>query len=361
MFDGLEAEARRMQGVAGYEPSIGPRCRICGEMLDAWPSLYGDAMPMHEHCALMLCTERPAVAVSPPAPTPEARPIARYAALGWRMVPIWPMRSGRCGCGADPCPHKPGKHPVGWLAPKGVHSASNNPATLKAWRAAVPDLNWAVATGPASGVLVVDVDGPAGDQALANLEAKHGALPPAPWQVTGGGRGGRQIFFAWPEGRTVKNKIGTLGPKLDLKSAGGYCLISPSITRQPYVWQVAPWGLAAPELPAAWIDLLDPPAAAPAPRPAWSAPAGQQPGRPRYARKAFESELALVACAPAGRRNDQLNASAHALYRLVASGDLPGGLVLDGLTAAAGHCGLDRREALATISSAAKARGVRRG
>ena len=360
MFDGLEAEARRMQGVAGYEPSIGPRCRICGEMiLDPWPSLYGDALPVHEHCALVLCAdERPAVALSPP--PAEPRPIARYGALGWRMVPIWPMRSGRCGCGADPCPHKPGKHPIGRLAPKGVHSASNNPATLKAWRAAVPDLNWAVATGPASGILVIDVDGPVGDQALEDLEHRHGALPGAPWQVTGGGRGGRQLFFAWPEGRTIRNSAGMLGPKIDVRGAGGYACVPPTITRQPYVWQVAPWDLIPPDLPAAWIDVLDPPAPAPAPRPAWSALKRTADGG-RYVARAFEAELALVACAPAGRRNDQLNASAHAVFRFVAEGKLSAATATDGLLAAAAHAGLTRREAMATISSAAKARGVHRG
>lgn len=359
MFDGLEAEARRMQGVAGYEPSIGPRCRICGEMiLDPWPSLYGDALPVHEHCALSLCTERPVVAaVSPPAP--EARPIARYVALGWRMVPIWPMRSGKCACGNVDC-RSPGKHPIGRLAPHGVEDASADPATIKRWKAAVHDLNWAVATGPASGILVIDVDGPVGDAALGDLELKHGALPPAPWQTTGGGRGGRQLFFAYPSGRTIRNSAGVLGPKVDVRGAGGYCVVPPSVTREPYRWQVAPWSLPAPDLPAPWVDVLDPPV--PAPRAAWSAPSGCTSGtRARYARKAFESELSLVACAPAGRRNDQLNASAHALYRLVASGDLPAGLVLDGLTAAAGHCGLDRREAMATILSAARARGVHRG
>ena len=359
MFDGLEAEARRMQAVAGFSPSIGPLCAVCGEMiLDMWPSLYGDALQAHEHCALTLCTERPA-AVSSPAPASEARPIARYASLGWRMVPIWPMRSGRCGCGNADC-RSPGKHPIGRLAPHGVEDASADAATLRRWKAAVPDLNWAVATGPASGILVIDVDGPVGDQALADLEHRHGALPPAPWQVTGGGRGGRQLFFAYPNGRTIRNSAGMLGPKVDIRGTAGYACVPPTITRQPYVWQVAPWALAAPELPAVWVDLLDPPPAAPAPRAAWSAQTLPADGGRRVAR-AFEAELALVACAPSGRRNDRLNASAHAVFRFVAEGKLSAATATDGLLAAAVHAGLTRREAIATISSAAKARGVRRG
>lgn len=360
MFDGMLAEALRMQGVAGYSPSIGPLCRVCGEMiLDVWPSVYGDALPVHEVCALSMCTERPA-AMSPPAPAPEARPIARYVALGWRLIPIWPVRAdGRCGCGNADC-RSSGKHPIGRLAPHGVGDATADPATLKRWKAAVPDLNWAVATGPASGIIVIDIDGPAGDQALADLEARHGALPPAPWQVTGGGRGGRQMVFAYPGGRTIRNSAGALGPKIDVRGTAGYCVVPPSITRQPYLWQVAPWDAAPPALPAPWLDLLDPPAPAPAPRPAWSAPA-RTPGRGRYVARAFEAELALLACAPVGRRNDQLNASAHAVFRFVADGQLSAATATDALLAAAVHAGLARREALTTISSAAKARGVHRG
>jgi hypothetical protein len=79
--------------------------------------------------------------------------------------------------------------------------------------------------------------------------------------------------------------------------------------------------------------------------------------RQRYAIKALESELALVAIALKGRRNEQLNASAHALYRFVERGELPNDVVRRGLLAAAQHAGLSEREALGTISSAAKARG----
>lgn len=360
MFDGMAAEARRMQGVAGYEPSIGPLCAVCGDMvLDVWPSVYGDALPVHEACAVSLCTERPASSAPPPAPAPEARPIARYVSLGWRMVPIWPMRGGRCACGNAEC-RSPGKHPIGRLAPHGVEDASADPATLKRWKSAVPDLNWAVATGAASGILVVDVDGADGDQALADLERRHGALPAAPWQTTGGGRGGRQMFFSYPDGRTIRNSAGVLGPKVDVRGTAGYAVVPPSITREPYRWQVAPWDLPAPELPAVWIDLLDPPAPAPAPRPAWSAQTRTADGG-KYVARAFQAELALVACAPSGRRNDQLNASAHAVFRFVAEGKLSAATATDALLAAAAHAGLARREALATISSAAKARGVRHG
>jgi hypothetical protein len=68
-----------------------------------------------------------------------------------------------------------------------------------------------VATGPKSGIFVLDVDGPEGEQALVALEQRHGPLPDLyPMQWTGGGRGGWQAFFAWPEGRTIRNSAGRL-------------------------------------------------------------------------------------------------------------------------------------------------------
>jgi hypothetical protein len=82
-----------------------------------------------------------------------------------------------------------------------------------------------------------------------------------------------------------------------------------------------------------------------------------------YALRALEAELALVAVAPNGRRNEQLNASSYALFRLVADDRLPCDVVVRGLEAAARHAGLHRDEGgsagiAKTIASAARARGV---
>ena len=133
----------------------------------------------------------------------------------------------------------------------------------------------------------------------------------------------------------------------------------PSITTIAYEWVAdrSPFDLP-PGPPPDWlVDLL-------ADQP--TAPASDQPFSPeayrkradRYAWRAFESELALIATAIQGRRNDRLNASAHALYRLVASGQLIRVDVDEGLIAAARHVGLLDREITATIASAARARGI---
>jgi hypothetical protein len=39
-------------------------------------------------------------------------PEVYYASAGWPVMPLHPIVRGRCGCGQDPCPSSPGKHPV---------------------------------------------------------------------------------------------------------------------------------------------------------------------------------------------------------------------------------------------------------
>jgi Bifunctional DNA primase/polymerase, N-terminal len=56
----------------------------------------------------------------------------------------------------------------------GVHSATTNKRSLTKYFTEHPDANYGVATGEASGIFVVDVDGEDGTAALNALEVKHG-------------------------------------------------------------------------------------------------------------------------------------------------------------------------------------------
>jgi Bifunctional DNA primase/polymerase, N-terminal len=284
-----------------------------------------------------------------------AAPAGYARQLGWHLLPIWWIENGRCACGAAEGDCKPGKHPFGRFAPHGVKDATSSPIRIARWLDREPRVNWAVATGLDSGLLVIDVDGPVGERSLVSLERQY-----APWadlypmQWTGGGRGGWQAFFAYPAGRTIGSGAGVLGPKLDHRGDPGYALIPPSAIAEPYRWETDrdPFSLP-PEQPPDWLlDLLDPP------EPVTTDEAFDK-GADRYGWKTLESELALVASSREGRRNDQLNRSAHALYRLVADGRLYRADVDDGLSAAARHVGLRDREIAATLASAAKARGLR--
>jgi hypothetical protein len=274
--------------------------------------------------------------------TPALRAALAYAKLGWRCHPCEPG----------------GKRPLlkGW-----PERATCDAGLLERWFGRTPDANVAVATGPGSGLLVLDVDGPEGERALAELERDHGPLPDAfPMQHTGGGRSGWQAFLAWPEGRAIGNSAGRLGPKLDSRGEGGYVLLPPSRTAQRYRW--AP-DRSSRDLPPAsapgWLlDLLDPPAPpAPEHRGAFSNGAAHAATEDRYLCRAIEAELAIMASAPEGRRNETLNKSAYALLRF--ADRLEPGAIAAALTAAARHAGLDQDEIDATLASAARSRGVR--
>jgi putative DNA primase/helicase len=90
-----------------------------------------------------------------------------------------------------------------------------------------------IVTGPVSGVLVLDVDGPEGEEELR----KHGH-PPTPMVRTA--NGGLHLYFRHPA-HEVKTGI-RVAPGLDVKASGGYVVAPPSIgpNGKAYVWLVSP-------------------------------------------------------------------------------------------------------------------------
>jgi hypothetical protein len=89
----------------------------------------------------------------------------------------------------------------------------------------------------------------------------------------------------------------------------------------------------------------------------WVPVAGDCPGD-RYARAALATELARVAAAPVGQRNQQLWESARNLYNLVATGALQQREVDQGLLQAAERCGLLTDEPRQTRRTLASGRQV---
>lgn len=169
----------------------------------------------------------------------ELRAALAYAARGWAVFPAWWANpDGSCAC-ADRACSSPGKHPVAVLARRGVLDATVDERLLARWWGKVPRSNVAVATGPVSGLLVLDVDDRhGGDESLDRLLARYGQLPPTPVVLTGGG--GRQYYFRHPAGVTVRSSAGKLGPGLDVRAAGGYVIAPPSLHRSQrrYTWDV---------------------------------------------------------------------------------------------------------------------------
>jgi hypothetical protein len=261
-----------------------------------------------------------------------------YARRGWAVHPIRPRD----------------KRPLlaGW-----PHQATADPKTIQAWWARWPQANIGLACGP-SGLTVVDLDvkggagGPASwDRLLADLGMRH---PPTPASRTPSG--GRHLFFAAPE-PAPGNSAGRLGPGIDTRGEGGYVLLPPSTLAGggAYTWEVAPGEQDPPPLPAALAGLLARPEA---PRQAGDERGTRGDGSGRhvaYAHAALDAEVARLAAAPTGSRNDTLNAAAFALGQLVAAGLLDRAEVERRLLAAAGAAGLGEREAGATLSSGLEA------
>jgi hypothetical protein len=108
--------------------------------------------------------------------------------------------------------------------------------SVRAWWSTHPSANVAIRTG--AGLAVVEVDPRhGGDVVLARLEGEHGRLPATPEVMSGGGGGGRHLYFRAPRGLASTNIDG-----LEIKAAGEAVTAPPSrhpVTRRFYVWHPA--------------------------------------------------------------------------------------------------------------------------
>jgi hypothetical protein len=169
-----------------------------------------------------------------------------YAAQGWAVLPLHTPQKGGCSCG-HPC-GSVGKHP---LTAHGVKDASTEPARIRSWWQRWPQANVGIATGAASGLVVLDVDvRHAGEWSLGLLQQQqHAPLPPTLTAATGGG--GWHLFFRLPPDGLVRNATALLGlPGLDVRGEGGYVVAAPSqhACGACYRWLDAqtPWLLCPP-------------------------------------------------------------------------------------------------------------------
>ena len=170
--------------------------------------------------------------------------------------------------------------------------ATANPETIERWGTRYPGCNWGVATGPISGVFALDVDGEVARASLAALETHYGPLPITLTIVTGREDGGEHLWFRYPVGRTIRNSAGKLGAGLDVRAAGGYVVVPPSIhpSGKKYIFNDETVPISnAPE----WLLELAARSDTPTPR-------------------ALASEIGIL---PKGQRNDGLTRFAGALRR----------------------------------------------
>jgi Bifunctional DNA primase/polymerase, N-terminal len=268
-----------------------------------------------------------------------------YAAHGWAVFPVHGSVAGGCDCGAPDC-SSPGKHP---LTRRGLKDATTDTGVVAGWWKRWPAANLALATGSASGVVVIDVDLPQGDHSLAKLLEAGYELPDTLTVRTGSG--GLHLYYAEPE-VSLGNSAGRLPgaelqlPGVDLRGEGGYVVAPPSlhVSGSSYQWIDGDAGLApAP----AWLRPHEEVRISEPPRAGMVAPGSSTP----YGLAALIGELEELRIAPEGTRNHTLNRCAFRLGRLVAGGELNEPEVIDALRARALSRGLTRREIERTISS----------
>ena len=123
------------------------------------------------------------------------------------MLPVWGINAdATCACGHphDGSPAYPGadkvldaksigKHPV---EPDWPTNATTDIAVVeKYWNLDKCTFNVGIHPGP-GGWIVVDIDGPEGEEELRRLEAEHGALPVVMVVATGRGR---HIYLRAPD------------------------------------------------------------------------------------------------------------------------------------------------------------------
>jgi Bifunctional DNA primase/polymerase, N-terminal len=258
-----------------------------------------------------------------------------------------------CSCGDRAC-GQVGKHPLGALVPHGLREATTNRARVLAWWTRHPQANIGLATGHRFDVL--DLDGPEGVAALQAFARHHRLELPAGGPVVRSGRAeaGWHYYLA-PSGLGRRHR---LLDRVDYQGPGGYVVAPPSrhASGLAYRW-VRDLDHPLPQLPSPLRAELTRPAersATPVVVP-WPTPAA--PGHP-YARAALAIELARVAAAPKGSRNQQLWESGRNLFNFVASGALPEREVHQGLLQAADRNGLlqeEPRQTQRTLRSARQA------
>lgn len=199
----------------------------------------------------------------------------------------------------------------------GFKSASSHPERIVEWWARWPYANLALATGRASGIVVVDVDSPTGELQLE----KFGPLPPTPTVATGKGR---HLYFSMPPCTALGSTRARLGVDVDTRADGGYIVLPPSVhpSGRVYEWAtgLSPVDVPFAPLPDTLLTALSAPAAA---APVAVAPAPPMPYRSYFTggqlyrtvqrRKAFAAWLSKL---PTGLSDGQ--GRNDAAYRIAA-------------------------------------------
>lgn len=149
-----------------------------------------------------------------------------FADRGWPVFPVHGIATkGACACHKGANCGNVGKHPA---TPNGVKNATSDHERIKAfWK--ISNHNIGIATGPTSGLVVLDVDPRhGGKESLEALQSRFGAIPETLVVATGGG--GFHYYFRDPAG-LARNSAGTIAAGIDVRGDGGY-VVAPGSTHE---------------------------------------------------------------------------------------------------------------------------------
>ena len=127
---------------------------------------------------------------TPPAAEPRIKAALWFANAGFGVFPCWSALDGVCRCPKGAACSSPGKHP---LTENGFKDATTDEKRIRTFLSAASLPNYGLVCP--DGVFALDVDGEGWEARLAELEAKHGPLPPTLRTAT---RNGQHIFLRWP-------------------------------------------------------------------------------------------------------------------------------------------------------------------
>lgn len=258
-----------------------------------------------------------------------------YAARGWC---VFPLVAGN-------------KQPA---TRRGFEDATADATQIREWWKPGKRYNIGIRTGEQSGLVVIDIDGPEGQDEWQRLSEHQ-----EPFETLTGctGGGGRHLLFKWP-GITINNS--PISESIHVRADGGYIVGPPSVHPDGprYTWQDESAPVA--DLPIWLLELLingrgKQPVAPAAERESTPQPAtsGASNARCRaYALGAMRSAAAIVRAAKNGTRNLTLNRQAFEVARFVRVSYLTYAELEAAMRSAAQSAGLGEAEIAKTLNSA---------
>ncbi|MFD8521022.1 bifunctional DNA primase/polymerase [Streptomyces capillispiralis] len=271
----------------------------------------------------------------------------RAAALGYAVAPTTINKIP-----AIPSPHDKGHNCKGQCGQPGhgVYDATTDPAHVRRLFGLAPKaVGYLVACkGQLVGLDIDRKDGVDGCATLNRLAREYGFEIPQTTTICTPS-GGFHLWLTAPEGVTVPNSVGRLGPGIDVRGTGGY-VVGPGSTGRTGEYTFHPkLGYVDPQpVPEALLKLMLPPAPVVRPQRRVIPTSGDAAGR------ALEGLVRVVLTAPPKTRNSRLYWAARKAWAHVADGHLAAGDVEAELIGAAIQVGLSDGEARRTVASASR-------